>query len=147
MCKITRISRVYTMCLTRVTRENFTGFPREIHMLLLVGLWKRSTIMLDCGCLRDFCMTSFSCYEYEELVVQNLRRKPHSSVMVRRFRKLNSCCYVIAIPSGWHRCPNPNCNERFWSKKRELCTSPSRFLHTVSRVYNQSANRTRVRRV
>ena len=26
------------MCLTRVTRENFTGFPREIHMLLLVGL-------------------------------------------------------------------------------------------------------------
>ena len=37
MCKITRISRVYTMCLTRVTRENFTGFPREIHMLLLVG--------------------------------------------------------------------------------------------------------------
>ena len=25
------------MCLTRVTRENFTGFPREIHMLLLVG--------------------------------------------------------------------------------------------------------------
>ena len=26
------------MCLTRVTRENFTGFPREIHMLLLVGM-------------------------------------------------------------------------------------------------------------
>ena len=38
MCKITRISRVYTMCLTRVTRENFTRFPREIHMLLLVGI-------------------------------------------------------------------------------------------------------------
>ena len=29
------------MCLTRVTRENFTGFPREIHMLLLVGNTKR----------------------------------------------------------------------------------------------------------
>ena len=27
------------MCLTRVTRENFTGFPREIHMLLLVGMF------------------------------------------------------------------------------------------------------------
>ena len=40
--------------------------------------------------------------------MQNLRRKPHSSVMVRHFRKLKSCCYVIAIPSGWHRCPNPN---------------------------------------
>ena len=49
----------------------------------------------------------------EELVMQNLHREPHSSVMVRRFRKLKSCCYVIAIPSGWHPCPNPNCNARF----------------------------------
>ena len=39
---------------------------------------------------------------YKELVVQNLRREPHSSVTVRRFRKLKSCFYVIAIPSGWH---------------------------------------------
>ena len=54
----------------------------------------------------------------EELVVQNLRREPHSSVTVRRFRKLKSCCYVIAIPSDWHCCPNPNCYARFRSKKR-----------------------------
>ena len=57
-------------------------------------------------------------YSYEELVVQNLRRELHSSVTVRRFRKLKSCYYVIAIPSGWHPCPNPNCNARFWSKQR-----------------------------
>ena len=49
----------------------------------------------------------------EELVEQNLRREPHSSVTIRRFRKLKSCFYIIAIPSGWHRCPNPNCNARF----------------------------------
>ena len=49
-------------------------------------------------------------YHDEELVVQNLRREPHSSVTVRRFCKLKSCCYVIVIPLGWHRCPNPNCN-------------------------------------
>ena len=60
---------------------------------------------------------------YEELVVQNLRREPHSSITVSRFRKLKSCCYVIAIPSGWHPCPNPNTNARFWSKKKALCTS------------------------
>ena len=46
----------------------------------------------------------------EELVVQNLRRKPHSSVTIRRFLKQKSCCHVIAILSGWHRCPNLNCN-------------------------------------
>ena len=59
---------------------------------------------------RNFRSISFS---NEELVVQNLRKEPHSSVTVRRFRKLKSCCYIIAIPSGWHRCPNPNCNARF----------------------------------
>ena len=32
------------MCLTRVTRENFTGFPREIHMLLLVGYALRQKV-------------------------------------------------------------------------------------------------------
>ena len=39
------------MCLTRVIRENFTGFPREIHMLLLVGYilmisWPNGNIQL-----------------------------------------------------------------------------------------------------
>ena len=86
-------------------------------------------------------------YSNEELVVQNLRREPHSSIMVRRFRKLKSCCYVIAIPSGWHRCPNPNCNARFWSKKTWLHTSPSKFLRTVSHVHNPSANLTQMPRV
>ena len=33
----------------------------------------------------------------EELVVQNLRREPHSSVTVRCFRKQKSCCHLIAI--------------------------------------------------
>ena len=84
---------------------------------------------------------------YEELVVQNLRREPHSSVTVRRFRKLKSCCYVIAIPSDWHCCPNPNCNARFWSKKRWLHHSPSMFPHTVSHSYNPSANQTQSPRV
>ena len=32
--------------------------------------------------------------------MQNLRREPHLSVTVRRFRKLKSCCYVIAIPQA-----------------------------------------------
>ena len=60
----------------------------------------------------------------EELVMQNLRRELHSSITVCCFRKLKSCCYVIAIPSGWHPCPNPNCNARFWSKKKiALCIS------------------------
>ena len=49
----------------------------------------------------------------EELIIENLRREPHSSVTVCRFCKLKSCCYVITIPSGWHPCPNPNCNARF----------------------------------
>ena len=49
----------------------------------------------------------------KELVVQNLRKEPHPSLTVRCFRKLKSCYYVIAIPSGWHSCPNPNCNTRF----------------------------------
>ena len=51
--------------------------------------------------------------------MQNLCREPHSSVTVRRFCKLKSCYYVIAISSGWHPCPNPNCNARFWSKKKD----------------------------
>ena len=54
---------------------------------------------------------------YEELVVQNLRREPHSSVTVRRFRKLKGCCHVIAIPSGWHSCPNLTVMQSFEVKK------------------------------
>ena len=42
--------------------------------------------------------------------MQNSRTEPHSSITVRRFRKQKSCCHVFAIPSGWHRCPNPNYN-------------------------------------
>ena len=57
--------------------------------------------------------TSKCVLEDEELFVQNLRREPHSSITVCRFCKLKSCCYVIAIPSSWHCCPNPNCNARF----------------------------------
>ena len=42
----------------------------------------------------------WSIVEDEELVVQNLRREPHSSVTVRRFRKRKSWCHVIAIPQA-----------------------------------------------
>ena len=68
-------------------------------------------------CVTFACLAS-TLSTNEELVMQNLCREPHSSVTVRRFRKLNSCYYVIAIPSGWHSCPNSNCNARLWSKKR-----------------------------
>ena len=85
--------------------------------------------------------------DYEELVVQNLRREPHSSVTVCGFCKLKSCCYVIVIPSDWHCCPNPNCYARFRSKKRLLHASPSRFLPTVSRMHNPSTNRTQLPRI
>ena len=95
----------------------------------LFRLQKRRTITLECGFLRKFWTISstlklfHSIFHsilkfYEELVVQNLCRELHSSVMVRCFRKLKSCCYVIAIPSGCHPYPNPNCNARFWSKKK-----------------------------
>ena len=36
---------------------------------------------------------------HEELVMQNLRREPHSSVTVRLFRNQKSCCHVIAAPT------------------------------------------------
>ena len=62
----------------------------------------------------------------KELVVQNLRREQHSSETVRRFRKQKSCCHVIAIPSGWHRCPNPNYKAKFWSQKK---IAPCSFSH------------------
>ena len=48
---------------------------------------------------------------------------------IMRYEKLlPHNCY----PSGWHRCPNPNCSARFWSKKKIypsnslsiLCTAP-----------------------
>ena len=62
---------------------------------------------------------------------------------------LPSNCY----PSGWHSCPNPNCNARFSSKKRLLRALPFLLLRTVSmlrifpfpRICNLSVNRTRVR--
>ena len=58
---------------------------------------------------------------YEELVVQNLCREPHSSVTVRRFCKQKTCCHVRnCYPSDWHRCPNPHCNVRFLSKKKKI---------------------------
>ena len=49
--------------------------------------------------------------------MQNLRREPHSGVTVRRFRKLKGCCHVIAIPSGWHSCPNLTVMQGFEVKK------------------------------
>ena len=56
--------------------------------------------------------------------MQNLCWESHSSVTVRRFRKLKSCCYIIAIPSGWHRCPNPNCKCKVLKQeKTAMCYS------------------------
>ena len=82
-----------------------------------------SSILQDC-----FLTVKSIGKDDEELVGQNLRREPHSSIMVRRFRKQKSCCHVIAIPSGWHRCPNPNCNARVaegWKLGTIITTLPS----------------------
>ena len=114
--------------------------------------------------------------KYEELVVQNLRREPHSSVTVCRFRKLISCCYVIAIPQAGIPAPAltvMQCHFRklksccyviaipqagipapaltimqgFEAKKRKLRAFPSQYLHTTSHIHYPTANRTQVRRV
>ena len=86
-----------------------------------------------------------------ELVVQNLRREPHSRVMVRRFHKRKSCCHVIAIPQAGI-CPNPDCNATFSSKKK-VCSVhsfpvPMYCIYTpyssIPRICIHSANRTRV---
>ena len=45
----------------------------------------------------------------------------------------------IAIPSDWHRCPNPNCNERFRSKKRVM------DLLSSVRIRTSAGSRTQVR--
>ena len=78
--------------------------------------------------------------------MQNLRREPHSSVTVRRFRKLKSSCYIIAIPSGWHPAPTLTVMQGFEAKKRERRTLPSQFLQIASHIHYPSANRTRVQR-
>ena len=55
-------------------------------------------------------------------------------------------CY----PSGWHRCPNPNCNAKFWSKRKiALCIFFPISKYCIYTVYtsiphvrNPSATRT-----
>ena len=77
---------------------------------------------------------------YEELVVQNLRREPHSSVMVRRFRKQRSCCHVIAIPQAGIAAPTLTVMQGFEAKKDS-------FVHLLSHMHNPTMKRTRVWRV
>ena len=89
----------------------------------------------------------------EELVVQNLRREPHSSVMVRRFRKRKSCCHKIAIPQAGIAAPTLTVMQGFAAKKKiAQCISfpiPAHCVYTpyssIPRIPNSSANRTRVR--
>ena len=80
---------------------------------------KRRTVTLDCGCLHEFWITGFSCFKYKRgaIVVQNLHREPHSSIIVRRFHKQKSCCHIIAIPQAGIAAPTLTVNARFWSKK------------------------------
>ena len=52
--------------------------------------------------------------------MQNLRREPHSSVKVRRFRKQKSCCHVIAIPQAGIAAPTLTIMQGFEAKKRLL---------------------------
>ena len=70
----------------------------------------------------------------EELVVQNLRREPHSSITVRRFCKRKSCCHVIAILQAGIAAPTLTVMQGFEAKKRLLREFPYPFLHTASVV-------------
>ena len=90
------------------------------NVIFKPNVWEKG----NCSCV-SVCLTSFYWYEHEELVVKNLPREPHSSITVHRFRKLKSSCHVIAILSGWHPCPNLNCNASFEAKKGYLCAFPS----------------------
>ena len=68
---------------------------------------------------------------HEELVIQNLRREPHSSVMVRRFHKRKSCCHVIAISQAGIAAPILTATKGFQAKKM-LRSFPLSFLRTAS---------------
>ena len=69
---------------------------------------------------------------YEELVVQNLRREPHSSITIRRFHKRKSCCHVIAIPQAGIAAPTLTVMQGFKANKRLLCAFPYPFLRVAS---------------
>ena len=60
--------------------------------------------------------------------MQNLRREPHSSVTVGRFRKLKSSCYVIDIPQADIPAPTLTVMQGFEAKKkkRKLVTKKKR---------------------
>ena len=81
--------------------------------------------------------------------MQKSRRQPQWSETLHRFRKRKSCCDVIAIPSGWNRCPNPNYNARFWSKRKTASCIffpiPCTAYCSIPRNCNPRANWTRVR--
>ena len=107
-----------------VTTRHRYIFLRKYNAQNLVWNWYGS--MEDCLQFHSWNLPFHSILaSYEELVVQNLCREPHSSVTIRHFCKQKRCCHVIAThPPGWHRCPNPNCNARFWSKNKiALCIS------------------------
>ena len=89
---------------------------------------------------------------YEELVIENLRREPHSSVTVRRFRKQKKCCQVIAIPQAGIVAPTLTVLQGFKAKKKTAPSVsypvPAHCIYTpyssISRIRNPSTNRTRV---
>ena len=67
--------------------------------------------------------------------MQNLRREPHSSVTVRRFRKRKRCCHVIAIPQAGIAAPTLTVMQGFEAKKRLFHAYPYPFLGTASLLH------------
>ena len=80
-------------------------------------------------------MTSSSYIFHEKLVIQNLRRGPHESVTVRRFRKQKSCCHKIAIPQADIVAPTLTVMQGFKAKKRLLRAFTFLLLHTVTLLH------------
>ena len=102
-CHVIAISLASIAAPTLTEMQGFQGKKEHfVHLL--------SPILSTPSIIRVF---PFHAFGTQGASHAKLKRELHSSVTIRRFRKLKSCCYVIAIPSGWHPCPNPNCNARF----------------------------------
>ena len=64
--------------------------------------------------------------------MQKSRRQPQSSVTVRRFRKLNSCCHIIAIPQAGIAAPTLTVMQGFQANKKIAPCFSFPFLSTAS---------------
>ena len=95
--------------------KNLLNYILELYISIAFFYFK---ILLNhfWGCKPKLVLLFLS-FVYEELVVQNLCREPHSSVTVRRIRKLKSCYYVIAIPQAGIPAPTLTVMQGFKAKK------------------------------